>query len=188
MQNVARGVGLGGLATLLLACAMAAPAVAEVKIIVPAIHVETHVSPTIVRPPTPGIKTVVPQNSKSDLGRPSSVKADVLNSKSNPGGNNLTSITNIPKVTDPSSPSIYGRPIHSDPALRFTLASGAGVHRIQLDDDPPTAPPNPEPPDGYTTGQIIHIGVSQIVAGASNIGVAVGTGVKGFLCGGGKWC
>jgi hypothetical protein len=134
MPNVARGVGLGGSATLILACALAAPAVAEMKINVPAIHVETHVSPTIVHPPTPGFKTVVPQNSKN-LGRP--VNPTVLNSQK--GGGNL-----ISKDLDSASPTLYryaNAPNHSDPSLRgFTLASKAGAHREQLDDDTPDVP------------------------------------------------
>jgi hypothetical protein len=150
MRNVARGVGLGGSATLIFACAMAAPAVAEMKIIVPAIHVETHVSPTIGHPTTPSFKTVVPQNSKSNLGRPSSV--DVLNSKSNPGGENLISIH---KELDPTTPNIYGRPVRTDPALRFTLASAAGAHRIQLDDDEP-APPPEDDGGGSSWGMTAH--------------------------------
>src|SRR5271154_3445820 len=121
MRNVARGVGLGGSATLILACVMAAPAVAELKINVAPIHVETHVSPTIGHPTTPGFKTVVPQNSKSNLGRPSSVKADVLNSQK--GGGTTTGGGGTIDVTasDSHSPKLI------DPSLRFTLASGAGA-------------------------------------------------------------
>jgi hypothetical protein len=131
MQNVARGVGLGGLATLILAGEMAAPAVAEIKINVPAIHVDVK-SPKVGNPtPTPSFKMVVPQNSKSNLGRPPSVKAGVLSSKSSPGGNNLISIQ---KEVDQTTPALERHgPILSDPSLRLTLASAAGAHRNQLD-------------------------------------------------------
>jgi len=184
MRNVARGVGLGGSATLILACVMAAPAVAELKINVAPIHVETHVSPTIVHPPTPGVKTVLPQNSKSNLDRPSSVKADVLNSKSNPGGGNL-----ISKDLDLASPSLWrgigSAPTHADPSLRFTLSMGAGAHRNQLDDDAPTAPPDPDPAANsagvVTAGGVIGVGVNQVKAGVWNIVVGAVVGLRNGL-------
>ncbi len=58
MRNVARSVGLGGLATLILACAMAAPAAASETVphtVVPSQSVQ------FKKPPSPaggGIKTV----------------------------------------------------------------------------------------------------------------------------------
>ena len=173
---------LGGSATLIFACIMAAPAVAELKINVPAIHPQI-VSPKVGNPtPTPSFKTVVPQN--SNLGRPSSVKADVLNSKSNPGGGNLIVIH---KDADSASPS-YQSPLYqnaalgggtttglggsaprlSDPSLRFTLASVAGAHRNQLDDDPPTAPPEPDPTGLVNAGGLVGGAIAQ--TGAAVLG------------------
>jgi len=184
MRNVARGVGLGGSATLILACVMAAPAVAELKINVAPIHVETHVSPTIVHPPTPGVKTVLPQNSKSNLDRPSSVKADVLNSKSNPGGGNL-----ISKDLDLASPSLWrgigSAPTHADPSLRFTLSMGAGAHRNQLDDDPPTAPPEDDGGEA-SSGQNQGAAGNSLGVPAKAVGTTRGTwswtsGLGGYL-------
>jgi len=177
MRNVARGVGLGGSATLIFACVMAAPAVAELKINVAPIHVETHVSPTIGHPTTPGYKTVVPQNSKSSLGRP--VNPTVLNSQK--GGGTTTGGGGTIDVTasDSHSPKLI------DPSLRFTLASGAGAHRNQLDDDAPTAPPDPDPAANsagvVTAGGVIGVGVSQVKAGVWNIVVGAIAGLRNGL-------
>ncbi len=129
MRNVARGVGLGGLATLFLACAMAAPSVAH-EINISPIHVEVH-SPTVGHPTTPSFKTVIPPNSKSNLGRPSSV--DVFNSQKGGTTTGGGGAANLKELN-------FSSPRHSDPSLRFTFAKGAGVHREQLDDDLPDYP------------------------------------------------
>lgn len=126
MRNVARSVGLGGLGALILACAMAAPAVAEMQIRVPAVQVKVHL-PSVGHPTQPSFKAVVPHNS---------------NSKSNPGGKNL-----ISRETDPSSPVLWKGLVStphtfgsSNPALRFTLNSLGKPHANELDDDPPDYP------------------------------------------------
>ncbi len=129
MQNVARGAGLSGLAALILACAMAAPAVAGGG-------VNPTITPTIVHPnmgpyrsPTGGgIKTVrPPQNSKSNLGRPPSVKAYRLNSQkgggTTTGGGGTVDVT----VSDTHSPK------QLDPLLGLNFANRTGPHRNQLD-------------------------------------------------------
>jgi len=125
MQNVARGVGLGGLVTLIFACAMAAPA-AAVEVVPHT--VVPHQTFQFKPPPPPaggGIKTVVPQNSKSNLGRP--VNPTMLNSQkggdTTTGGGGTVDVT----VSDSHSPKLI------DPSLRFTLANKAGAHRNQLD-------------------------------------------------------
>jgi hypothetical protein len=205
MRNVARGVVLGGSAILIFACVMAAPAVAELKINVPAIHPQI-VSPKVVNPtPTPSFKTVVPQNSNSNLGRPSSVKADVLNSKSNPGGGNLIVIH---KDADSASPLYQNAalgggtttglggsaPRLSDPSLRFTLASIAGAHRNQLDDDAPTAPPEDDGGEA-ASGQNQGAAGNSLGSAANAVGTTHGTGVGGaaqtlhnwWCCGGSIW-
>jgi opacity protein-like surface antigen len=165
MQNVARGVGLSGLAALILACAMAAPAVAA-----------SVVNPTIVpivkptfRPNTPpaggGIKTVrPPQNNKSNLGRPPSVKADRLNSNSNPGGGTTTGGGGTVDVTvsDIHSPKLV------DPALGLSLKGG--VHSNQLDAVycPGGCKINTEPnPGGGTVVHIISGVTFKVAAGSS---------------------
>ena len=162
MSNVARGVGLGGSATLIFAFMMAAPAVAEPRINVPAIHVETG-SSTVGHPASPSFKLGVPQNSKANLGRPSSTKADVLNSQKG-GGTATGGVGTIdPNHVEGSSPKL------SDPSLRFTLASLAKPHRNQLDDAPPTAPPDPGGCDANCQG----IG-GVIVGGFTAIGWVAG--------------
>jgi hypothetical protein len=140
MRNVARAVGLGGLATLIFACAMAAPAVAEPRINVAPIQVEPHISSGVGHPTTPSFKTVVPQNSKSNLGRP--VNPTVLNSKigggTTTGGGGTIDVT----VSDSHSPKLI------DPSLRFTFANKP--HRSELWEDTATAPPDDDGA-GYVT-------------------------------------
>jgi hypothetical protein len=186
MRNVARGVGLGGSATLIFACVMAAPAVAEMKINVPAIHVDAP-SSTVHPPLSPGFKAVVPPISK---GRPSSVNAHDLNSQK--GGGDLISVGG--KFQDSASPVFWrgaSAPNHSDPSLHFTLASLAGAHRNQLNDDAPTGPPDPGPPGVYQQA----VALSNAVQGAAvtvgkYVGMAVGTAsgaVSGFLSSYHQW-
>ena len=193
MRNVARGVGLGGSATLIFACIMATPAVAASvpdPTVIP--RVTVHVTP-YKNPTGGGYKPGVQLNSKPNptLGRPSSVKTKTDELTSQKGGGNLTSVG---KAQDSASLEFWryaSAPNHADPSLHFTLASLAGAHRNQLTDDAPTGPPDPGPPGVYQQA----VALSNAVQGAAvtvgkYVGMAVGTAsgaVSGFLSSYHQW-
>ena len=66
MQTVARAVGLGGIATLFLACAMAAPA-AAIEVKVPTVHIpppKVTPTPQVHTPTSPTVKGSVSSSEK----------------------------------------------------------------------------------------------------------------------------
>ena len=149
MQKVARGVGLSGLAALILACAMAAPAVA-LKIPNPTIPLGTgHITPH----QTPPSYRAVPQNSKTNLGRPVNPTYR-LNSQKGGGATTGGAGTAIVKV-DSSSPKIF------DPALSFTPGH-INAHRNQLDSS------------GSLSGPGYNVTYSSKTGGSTSVGGTIG--------------
>jgi len=94
MHNVARGVGLSGLTSLILACAMTAPA-AAVEVQVPAVRIQ---APKITAPPRLN-KTVTLRNG-------SIVRKGTGWKATNPNGSSTRSLTRDIGVSEPAEPTL----------------------------------------------------------------------------------